>query len=118
MLSYEERVDYFMNAVQHLNTIAAFNDIVLEGKPMEKQGKKNSFWSTTHFSGYRDIGTGRDLTGEAKIYANLRDLQTEEAILEAIDHEANHIVPMAAGYYTASIRKHLKEVSNEQGDNL
>lgn len=107
MLSYQERSEYFQVVIQCLNEAPLFKDIVLTGLAMEKDGKKNSFWSTTHCSGYREVGNPETLQGEATIYLNLRDLTTQEDMLKAIDHEANHIMPMVRGYYTNLIQRKL-----------
>ena len=106
MLRYGQRRDYFLQAVEILNSTTSFQNIQLEGRVMQN-AKKSSYWSTVVCHGYARIGVAESLVGEAAIYMNLRDIDSEDKILAAIDHEANHIMPMKEGYYAAIIKKRL-----------
>jgi len=92
---------FFLQAVNFLDGTENFTDIVLQGQVM-RTSKKTSYWSTVTFRGYQG---GNFIGGVATIYANLRDLKTRDKILEAIDHEANHIKPMHPGFYSDLILK-------------
>ena len=106
---------YFLQGIEFLNGLEEFKDILLAGEIMRVE-KKQSFFSTVHFTGYAK--NHDKLLGHATIYANLRDLKTCTKVLEALDHEACHIVPRERGYYKALLLNHLGSGDNPLGLDL
>jgi len=98
---------YFLQGVNFLNTLKEFENILIKGKIM-RSAKKNSFYSTIYFRGYAKNKTS--LYGEATIYINLRDITTQDKIIEALAHEAIHISPVKIDkdYYLVKLRKYFE----------
>ena len=110
MLKYNQRREYFLQVIKIVDNTNPFRNIQLEGRIMQ-DAKKSSYWSTVTCKGYIEAGDRESLTGEAVIYINLRDISSKSKILAAIDHEANHIMPMRMGYYAEIIKAQLQEGS-------
>ena len=79
----------FKAAIKYLSTTQDFKNISLKGKIMTC-GDKSSFYS--YVRGSKTVNNSRKvLNFSAVIYANLRDISTQEKLLDAIAHEAAHI---------------------------
>lgn len=79
----------FQDAIKFLSGIAAFQDISLKGKLMNKSDKE-SFYS--YMRGTKVVNQRQKVFDfSAVIYVNLRDIQDKNKLLEAVAHEAAHI---------------------------
>ncbi len=79
----------FQDAIKFLSGIAAFQDISLKGKLMNKSDKE-SFHS--YMRGTKVVNQQQKVFDfSAVIYVNLRDIQDKNKLLEAVAHEAAHI---------------------------
>ena len=79
----------FQDVIKFLSGIAAFQDISLKGKLMNKSDKK-SFYS--YMRGTKVVNQQQKVFDfSAVIYVNLRDIQDKNKLLEAVAHEAAHI---------------------------